>query len=402
MHIHVTHTSHCFARAGLSPAERNQLWSTLQSLRGHSGNTDCVEIQIDDVDAPTGFSQISTSALSPTSNPVDTVMVPIKDPIKVATVVKPSLFDDPEEELFVPVQRSCLRRWQESEVEFRLFQVISAVLFGYDFGYGEKYPWTKGIKWGYRFVIFTWTLWVYAVISYVDGYSFKHASTYFIVGNSSANSSASSSANSSVPHPFAKLAEFTTMDGMYLAWHTSLYLLVICIDIFMFYWCDVAMPFMRPKFMILKQNMHWAIFISLFYGYLLCFSLGTSAFEAWFQADAFSKSYDEDLAVFRAFKAQHNNSLTWEETVNGCCRMRNAWAYMTFPVSTGSVETGIALRRFMEPLAMNVCFFHMFWSSAVWTMVLMMLYSEYQTSIKDLNWQDINSGKAFTEYLHAH
>ena len=253
---------------------------------------------------------------------------------------------------------------------------------GYDFGYSQRYPCAKRIKWGYRVFIFAFHVGVVGQLCYVDHYSFEHAASFFVVN-----------ANSSVPHPFAKLAEFTQLDGIYLAWYTCLLLLGISVDIFMFYWCDVPLSFMRSKFAALKQNIHWAIFVAFFYGYIMFFALGAGTCGAVFEVMTNQKGYDTDLAVFRAFKAQHNHSLTWHETVNGCCRLRSAWAYMTFPVPTGSVEAGIAMRRLMEPIGLLYFYLHSFWTSAVWSMVLVMLYSEYTASIKDLSWQDINSGK---------
>ena len=199
--------------------------------------------------------------------------------------------------------------------------------------------------------------------------------------------------NVSIPHPRLK---FT--NGLWVTWAIcAIFLLEPILMAFMFRWCDVAMPFMREKFHALKKE-HPAGFIGLFYGHMLCFSLGLPTFGFLFHIHMSARNMDADLAMFKDLQNQKNGSLTRHEAINGCCVFRNAWAYMDFPFPTGSVEAGVTLRKIIEPPALGLFYFHSFWASGVWSLLLAMLYNEASTYIESISWRDINSGTVLTDY----
>merc|ERR1719506_2930218 len=114
---------------------------------------------------------------------------------------------------------------------------------------------------------------------------------------------------------------------------------------FMFRWSDETIQFLRPRFVALKKNAHPATFIALFYGYMLCFTVGFGGgFGGAFASNTNYNSYALDLSILRDLKNSHNGSLTQQEIINRCCSFRNAYAYTMYGfIPTGSMETGIIL-----------------------------------------------------------
>ena len=281
-------------------------------------------------------------------------------------------------------RHSCLHRWRTSEIEFRIFQFFCALLFGYDWGLSKHYPCAKWTKRVYRAVMFTWIMGYYVMYWAVDDISFNTAPLDDIVVDS----------NVSIPHPRLKF------DNELWVTHAicTIFLLEPILMGFMFRWCDVAMPFMQEKFIALKKNSHPARFLGLFYGYMMCFSVGIPTFAFLYHVRMSSKNYDGDLAMFKDLQNQKNGSLTRHEAINGCCVFRNAWAYMDFPFPTGSVEAGVASRKLIGPPAMALFYLHNFWASGVWSMLLAMLYVESLTYIEKISWQEINSGTLLADY----
>jgi len=222
---------------------------------------------------------------------------------------------------------------------------------------------------------------------FADFYSFKHAPLDLIdIGPNLTKTI----------HP---RKTFTIDDPLFFVMGCSFILLELIYLFFMFYWCDTAMQFMRVKFRQLKNNSHPAIFVGLFGGYMMLFTFVLGVSTTILNARNNFRSWDFDLMIYRALVDSNNGTVSTKDLIHNCCGVLNAWSLIYFPLPTGSVEMGIILRKMLIPTAGFFFFFHNAWTSAVWTLVLAMLYSEYSTYLKQLSWAEINSGNALAEYL---
>lgn len=291
---------------------------------------------------------------------------------------------------------------QRSEIEWRVFQSLTFLAWGYDFDHKTSRAMCI-TKWVWR-----------ALVAYL---SFVQLGIYYVVvfpswrvapldtsalarnvqtmtGLGMPVASTFGGAKARVQNAALDAEQFLFVVECVCYWLTSTITVF-----FMAYWTDSSMQFIQERFLLFKQRRK-CCFLWLFWLYMvagtlmwLVFGIGRGMLVQFYQLA------DADQAFYEATKAALNGT---EPNSEQCCKFFNGWMYKHFPLSpipTGNIQTGITIHRFMETLMVFMFQFHLMWCSATWIFIMIMLWSEYTHSVASLSWAKIHTGEALQEYL---
>ncbi len=283
----------------------------------------------------------------------------------------------------------------QSELEFRLFEAMSCLAFGYDFGLKNK-PMLIA-KWGYRIFLAYFCVVEPFYLTIGVGLSWRIAplDPEMLANNSMKNDRLGMPLRENLggaparinKRPLSMLEFLTVLQCILFGLAT----VVTCF--FMMYWTDSSLKYLRAQFALFKSR-SLRSFMAFFWIYVIGGTILWLSITGFINIPSALKVDDTDQAFYNAEKEAMNGT---EPDSHHCCTIRNAWAYM-YP--TGDFVSGIGFMRARTILWIIIAVLQTTWCSATWVWIMFMLASEFTHHVSILTWRKINSGQALQEYLY--